>query len=123
MKTGAALARGSRRSFVRGIFATGWALTAAGRLFAEPARRTYDLVVAGGTVIDPYRQTKGVADVGIQDGKIARVADRLPRAEAARVLDATGLMVSPGWIDLHAHVFLVPPELRRDPSAAKGGGW
>ena len=65
-----------------------------------------DLIVSGGTVIDPYNNLNRVTDIGISSGKIVKVADGLKPAARTRVLDAKGLYVSPGWIDLHAHVFV-----------------
>lgn len=63
----------------------------------------YDLVLAGGRVIDPSVDFDGVADVGIRDGRIAAIGDNL--GEARRVIDVSGRLVSPGLIDVHAHVF------------------
>ena len=98
----------SRRSFLkRGAAAFAYAAgPAADRPKAQPTGEAFDLIVAGGTVIDPYQETNKVADVGIKAGKIVRVADMLDRGRSTRVLDAGGLYVSPGWIDLHAHVFI-----------------
>ncbi len=97
----------SRRSFLQqGAAALALAAGTRHLLSAQPAGETFDLIVAGGTVIDPYNQINRVTDVGIKAGKIVQVADRLDRARATRVVDATGLFVSPGWIDLHAHIFL-----------------
>ena len=76
-----------------------------GRLVAAERQSTFDLIVAGATLIDPYRKRRQVADVGIKDGKIAMTAVQLDRSAAAEVLDAKGLLATPGWIDLHAHVF------------------
>jgi dihydroorotase len=73
---------------------------------AQPAGDAFDLIVAGGTVLDPYAGTNAVADVGIRGGKIALVAPTIERARGARVVEAKGLYVSPGWIDLHAHIFV-----------------
>ena len=50
----------------------------------------YDLLIKGGTVIDPAQNLNGVCDVAIQDGKIARVAPDIPAAEAAEVLAVPG---------------------------------
>ena len=68
------------------------------------------LVLRGGRVIDPASGTDRVADVVVADGRIAAVGpsagDAVVAAEpAATVVDAAGLVVTPGLIDLHAHVF------------------
>lgn len=62
----------------------------------------YDLVIARGTVIDGTGRAGAVADVAIKDGRIAAVG-RIPRSQAAQVIDASGLTVSPGFIDVHTH--------------------
>ncbi len=67
---------------------------------------TYDLLVAGGDVIDPGAGLKGAMDVGIAGGKIVAVAPHLPHAEARRTISAKGLLVAPGLVDIHAHVFV-----------------
>jgi dihydroorotase len=64
----------------------------------------FDLILKGGTVIDPAQGFHGEFDVAVQDGTIAAVAASLPD-EAQRVVDVTGRIVTPGLIDLHAHVF------------------
>ncbi len=65
----------------------------------------FDLLIAGGEVRDPGSQLRGDLDVGIADGKIAAIAAGLPRENARTVLDARGLIVTPGLIDLHTHVY------------------
>jgi len=65
----------------------------------------YDLLVRGGRLIDPRNGIDGLRDVAIKEGKIARVAEGIPASEARHVVDATGLIVTPGLIDIHAHVF------------------
>jgi len=62
----------------------------------------FDTVIRGGMVIDGTRMPRVRADVGIRDGRIARVG-RLDGAAAERVLDADGLIVAPGFVDLHTH--------------------
>ncbi len=64
----------------------------------------FDLVVAGGTVIDPGQGLHGQLDVGILDGRIAAVGRDLPRGPSTEVLDAGGRLVVPGLIDLHTHL-------------------
>src|SRR5580658_5822797 len=70
--------------------------------FAQDAR--YDLILKGGHVIDPRNGVDSVADVAIRGGQVAAVQPNLP-ATAAKVIDATGLYVTPGLIDIHVHVF------------------
>src|SRR5712692_5103365 len=65
----------------------------------------YDLLLKGGTVVDPSSGLHGVHDIAVQDGKIARIAPTIPREEARRVHEVAGKIVTPGLIDLHAHVF------------------
>ena len=65
----------------------------------------YDLLIRGGRLIDPKNGIDGTRDVAINQGKIARVAERIPDSEAKRVINAAGLIVTPGLVDIHAHVF------------------
>ncbi len=65
----------------------------------------HDLLLAGGTVIDPSQGLHAPADVAIAGGRIAAVGPSLPRAAAARVVDVAGTLVVPGLIDLHTHVY------------------
>jgi dihydroorotase len=74
----------------------------ASTLAAQPS---YDLLLKGGHVIDPKNNIDKVMDVAIAGGKIARVAASIPAAEAKKVVDAAGLYVTPGLIDLHTHVY------------------
>jgi len=62
----------------------------------------YDLAIRGARVIDPAQELDGSADIGVRDGRIVAVG-RLDGV-AAETLDATGLLASAGWIDLHAHI-------------------
>jgi len=64
----------------------------------------YDIIIRGGTVVDGTRVPRYRADVGIKDGRIARIGGLgNGEASATQVLDATGLIVAPGFIDLHTH--------------------
>ena len=60
-----------------------------------------DLLVTGGRVMDPETGLDAVANVALRDGVIVAVGDDRP--EAREVLDASGLVVAPGFVDLHAH--------------------
>lgn len=66
---------------------------------------TFDLLIRGGRVIDPAASTDAVLDVAISRGRIASVDSNIPATSARQVVDASGLLVLPGLIDLHAHVF------------------
>jgi N-acyl-D-aspartate/D-glutamate deacylase len=63
--------------------------------------QTYDLVIAHGRVLDPAANLDAVRNIGIQAGKIAAVS--AGPLQGRTVLDATGLTVAPGFIDLHSH--------------------
>ena len=65
----------------------------------------YDLLIRGGTVIDPSQSIHALNDVAVEGGKITRVAPGIPVEEAARVIDVPGKLVTPGLIDLHTHVY------------------
>jgi len=65
----------------------------------------YDLVLAGGTVIDPASGLHDRRDVGIAGGRIAAIEPHLSGSDGADVLDMTGLLVLPGLVDLHVHVY------------------
>ena len=65
----------------------------------------YDLLIKGGRVIDPSQGINGDNDVAVEGGKIARVAPDIPAAEASRVVEVKGKIVTPGLIDLHTHIY------------------
>lgn len=72
---------------------------------ASNAQPAYDLLLKSGHVIDPQNNINRVTDVAIARGKIARVAVDIPASEARKVVDLTGLYVTPGLIDIHVHVY------------------
>jgi dihydroorotase len=90
------------RVFVAVILAVVVSLGAVVPVGAQP---TYSLLIKGGHVLDPKNGRDGVMDVAIAGDKIAEVAPSIDAARARRVVDARGLYVVPGLIDLHAHVF------------------
>src|SRR6185436_13270333 len=65
----------------------------------------YDLLLKGGHVIDARNDVDAVRDVAIAGGKIALVAAAIPPADAGKTIDVSGLYVTPGLIDIHAHVY------------------
>lgn len=72
-------------------------------------RLPYDLIIKNGHVIDPANKVNGIMDVGIRDGKILRMENFIPPDEAAQVIDARGLIVTPGILDIHTHVYQYRP--------------
>jgi dihydroorotase len=64
-----------------------------------------DLLLRGGRVIDPATGRDGVADIGIEAGRIAAIEAMIPPSAAATVIDVTGKIVTAGLIDTHAHVY------------------
>src|SRR5438132_3603999 len=69
------------------------------------AAADYDLLLQGGHVIDGKNKINAVRDVAIKDGKIAEVAAKIDPAKAAKVVDVSGLYVTPGLVDIHVHVY------------------
>ncbi|HXW04058.1 MAG TPA: amidohydrolase/deacetylase family metallohydrolase [Vicinamibacterales bacterium] len=65
----------------------------------------FDLLIKGGHVVDPRNGIDGIMDVAVSGGKIVAVSANVARARAREVADASGLYVTPGLIDIHAHVF------------------
>lgn len=100
------------------------------------SRPPYDLVVAGGLLVDPEAGTRRPGDLAVRGGRIARIAPPgalsgtrsgegaalasapAPAPLAREHLDATGLLVAPGLIDLHTHVHAARTEIGLDPDAA-----
>jgi dihydroorotase len=68
------------------------------------AEQQYDLIIRNAHVIDPAQEIDDVMDIAISGDAIAGVGD-YSAARAAETIDASGLYASPGWIDLHVHVF------------------
>ena len=64
----------------------------------------YDLLLTGGHVIDPANRIDAILDVAVSGGKIAAVESNIPASMAGKVVDVTGLYVTPGLVDIHVHV-------------------
>lgn len=77
------------------------ALVVPALLFSQP----YDLIIRNGHVIDPKNNINGVMDVAIAAKKIAQVAKSIPASQGKKVVDAKGLYVTPGLVDIHVHVY------------------
>jgi N-acyl-D-aspartate/D-glutamate deacylase len=77
----------------------------------------FDLHIKGGTVVDGTRTPRYTADLWIRDGKIAQIGGRSP-GFAKRVIDADGLIVAPGFVDLHTHY---DAQIRWDPYCTISG--
>lgn len=70
--------------------------------------QSYDIVIKGGQVIDPKNNINDKMDVAIKDGKIVAVAANIDPKGARQVVNASGMYVTPGLIDIHVHVFEGP---------------
>ena len=64
---------------------------------------SYDLVISGGRVLDPANNVDAKLDIAVSNAKIAAVGANIDTTATKRVVDATGLVVTPGLIDLHTH--------------------
>ena len=64
----------------------------------------FDLIIQGGHLIDPKNDLDSPADIAIKDGLVAAISDRI-ECSSAKVIDVSGLYVTPGLIDIHVHVY------------------
>lgn len=65
---------------------------------------SYDLLLKGARVMDPAQGVDGICDVGVVGEKIAEVAEEIT-APAAETIELSGKILTPGWIDIHAHLY------------------
>ena len=61
----------------------------------------HDLIIRGGTIVDGTGSLSFIGDIAIDDGNITAVGE--VSAEAKEIIDAEGLLVTPGWVDAHTH--------------------
>lgn len=86
------------------IPATAWAVAAlAVALKADPSEPPYDLLIRGGKIVDGTGNPWFLGDVAVRGDRIAAIGQLPAEAKAKRVLNAQGLVVSPGFIDMHSH--------------------
>ncbi|MHB8217042.1 MAG: amidohydrolase/deacetylase family metallohydrolase [Candidatus Sulfotelmatobacter sp.] len=104
----------TRRAFSKYMLASGTAMLAAGDIGATASQTPgaeqrsnpdCDLLIKGGTVIDPARHIHSQMDVAVKNGKILEISGAIPEIRATKVLSAKGQIVTPGLIDLHVHCF------------------
>ena len=79
------------------------------------AGASYDLLIKGGRVVDASQNLSADRDVAIANGKIAAVAANIPAAQAKEVFDARGKLVTPGLINVHAHLYRYGNTITVDP--------
>lgn len=93
--------------YTRRRFLCGSAALAAAGLLAPRARADdrFDLVIRGGELIDPSQSLRGRRDIGIRWGRIAAVEAEIAAERASYRIDASGKLVVPGLVDMHAHVY------------------
>jgi dihydroorotase len=99
------MAGSSRRNFISGAGAFALSGLASGVHAAMGPQDKFDLLIKGGEVLDPSQNLRGRRDVGIRRGIVEALETDIPAERANRVLDAAGKLVTPGLIDLHAHVY------------------
>ena len=106
----------TRREFSKTLAASGAAMLAPAGAQTAPARggqrspqqgadQRFDLLIQGGTVIDPAQGLHGPMDVAVKDGKIAAIEKDIPANRAANVFSAKDRVVTPGFIDAHVHCY------------------
>jgi len=85
----------------------------------------YELLLKGGRVIDPANDIDGPYDVAINENTIAAIETDIPASDAARTIDLTGKLLTPGLIDLHTHIYhggtslgVAPVQYARDTCAS-----
>jgi dihydroorotase len=111
----------NRRTFLRTLGAASAGFTTA-LSYAQQAQR-YDILIKNGEIRDPGRGFQKRSDVAILDGKIVAIEENIAADRAPDVINARGLYVTPGLIDLHTHCFWggTAIGIEADPVAARSG--
>src|SRR5256714_2995757 len=86
------------------IVLAGVAITCGMSVYSLAQAPRYDLLLKGGHVIDPANNLDGMMDVAVSKDKIAAVEKDIPASQAGKIVDASGLYVTPGLIDIHFHI-------------------
>jgi dihydroorotase len=104
----------TRREFSKILGSTSTAALLSGRALSAPmsampqraeANQKFDLLIKGGTVIDPGQRLHAPLDVAIKDGKILEISSGIAEERATQVVSARGKVVTPGLVDVHVHCF------------------
>lgn len=104
----------SRRDFAKYVLAGGAGMLAPRGLWPasagvpdppQNANEKFDLLIEGGTVIDPSQNLNGPFDVAIKSGKILEVSKNIAKDRALKTVSAKDRIVTPGFIDMHAHCY------------------
>jgi dihydroorotase len=105
-----------RRSFL-------YAITGATTAARAQAQSKFDILIRNGEVIDPSRGFRRKADIAIQDGRVSAIEESIPPERGLDIIDARGLLVAPGFVDLHTHCChgVTGLSIEADPVAARSG--
>ncbi|HEX3376492.1 MAG TPA: amidohydrolase/deacetylase family metallohydrolase [Candidatus Acidoferrales bacterium] len=104
----------NRRDFAKLVLAGGagmlaprglWSRSAGSPSAPQNADDKFDLLIEGGTVIDPSQNINGLMDVAIKGGKILDVSKNISKERALKTVSAKDRIVTPGFIDMHAHCY------------------
>jgi dihydroorotase len=106
------------KTFLRVLSAAILFMLALSLSFQTLQAQSIDILLKGGHIIDPKNNIDSKMDVAITGGKIFKVAPDIPVKNAAKVIDVTGMYVTPGLIDMHVHAFN-----GNDPGSYIADGW
>lgn len=65
----------------------------------------YDFIIKGGFLIDPYLEIEEEYDLAFKNGKVAKIDKEIDKRDGEKVFDAEGNLITPGWVDLHTHLY------------------